>query len=719
VKNFQNFHLYTHQLGAGFQSAVAQGRCSIRLAHSGTCDATALDCVLPVNANITLLNTGAGGITDVRVSIDIYANNRTGTPEPAILSSSARAAGVLTIRRSRIRVILPRGFQLCKTSVLQGGPSGITLTTFNLTGHPISVRRGLSYVAAEAQSAGDTGRTEPIYGSLERVGAVRSSQESPIDPCRPISGCIDRIFEMTSTDEMIDFRSSTVRGQIERLEFTIANVINRAEPGQVTFFGPTQSDLTRTKSVFSVQLLDYYDTTTPSVTHRYWNNRINDPTLNLTAAPWFACTNTRPVILGANRFWTQSVQLEPSRTNAVTRATVTLETYSEWPAGGFARVTFPSQFRLTRGQTTVTARTSTMSGSVPLASFIVDENENSVFLQRSTAVACTDTSNVDLAPFCAVPRNAIITLIVNNVRTPNVTGGVEVAGGILTERFRVEIGAGLNATLDAGNASGVVLGATDLLLSNSISVTMDSYTAGRTNTRLFFTFMPMNSGEAGGFLTISIPAADFTLSSASVATSTDLDIRASPAVIRGPSVTFRVNLTSGYTAGNTYSVTISGLTNRAFSGPASSTFGVRLFNENGLMLDFADAPLASAFLASNFVSSSVIFPRFVASSGNITVQFTVTNELPPDGRLVLLVPTTVDLSAMPGVFAGPGKLQGEHLAAEVTRQANFQEILIRRSGGGARVLPGESASFAIPGVSTPAYVIDTVFTLSTQVCNCF
>ena len=55
-----------------------------KLSHSGACDPPSVDtCVLPVNANISLSNTGVGGMTDVHVSIEIYANNHSSVA-PAI-----------------------------------------------------------------------------------------------------------------------------------------------------------------------------------------------------------------------------------------------------------------------------------------------------------------------------------------------------------------------------------------------------------------------------------------------------------------------------------------------------------------------------------------------------------------------------------------------------------------------------------------------------------
>jgi hypothetical protein len=657
-------------------------------------------------------------MTDVRVSIDLYANNKTGTTDPAIVSSSAGSAaqGTLTIRRSRIRVIFPVGFKLCSSSsVLQGGFNGITLTTYNLTGL-VGVRRGLQYAARPAETAGESGRTEPNYGSTERIGTIRNAQESPVDPCKSATTCQDRIFEMTSTNEMIGFSSSTGRGWIERLEFTIANVINKVEPGQVSYYGVQAGDTNKEKSFFSVQLLDVFESATPSITQRYWNNRINDPSLNTTLAPWFACTNTRPVILGTNNFWGQAVQLEPSRTNADTTATVTMETYSEWPVGGYVKITFPQEFTV---PTSGIIGTMTASSMITVGTFepiIVDGNERSVFLQRRRVTGSCDRSNPALANFCSVPKNSILTLKIAGIRTPNATGGLELTGGILTDRFRVEMGAGSNATLDAGFAGGVVLGASDLTKS-FVSIALNEYTVGTLNTKLIFSFKPQNSLGAGGTIELRMPTNDLTINLALYeVTSSTLFFEFSSPSTSGSFTVITLRLSSGYAAESIHSITVSGLRNRAYSGPASANFGIQIFKANKFLLDFADKSLDQGFSASSFMRAAVTFPKLVASSGNITVQFTITNELPADGRIFLQVPGAINLAAMTGVFAGPGKMEGEQLTATIVEAGSFKEITILRSGTGVRMASGDSASFAIPGAATPAYVIDLNFTLSTQVC---
>jgi hypothetical protein len=51
------------------------------LFHTGECPADATTCVLPVNANIHLQYKGAGALTDVVVTIDVYPKNITTATE--------------------------------------------------------------------------------------------------------------------------------------------------------------------------------------------------------------------------------------------------------------------------------------------------------------------------------------------------------------------------------------------------------------------------------------------------------------------------------------------------------------------------------------------------------------------------------------------------------------------------------------------------------------
>ena len=51
------------------------------LYHTGECPADASTCVLPVNANIHLQYKGAGALTDVVVTIDVYPKNITTATE--------------------------------------------------------------------------------------------------------------------------------------------------------------------------------------------------------------------------------------------------------------------------------------------------------------------------------------------------------------------------------------------------------------------------------------------------------------------------------------------------------------------------------------------------------------------------------------------------------------------------------------------------------------
>ena len=160
--------------------SYSTGTSGRKLSHSGACDPPTVDtCVLPVNANISLSNTGVGGMTDVHVSIEIYANNHASSDSvsPAIWHHPKERISTL------VRVILPEGFKICQEqnrilSTLQGGPQGVRGVT------------GAGGFRQELAVAKGRITTEVAPGIVERTGR----DIGQADPCQPL--CMDRVFEM-------------------------------------------------------------------------------------------------------------------------------------------------------------------------------------------------------------------------------------------------------------------------------------------------------------------------------------------------------------------------------------------------------------------------------------------------------------------------------------------------------------------------------------------
>lgn len=253
---------------------------NMELTHSGSCGGGLTRCTLPVNANITLLDLGAGGVTDAVVSIDVYPDNTTLTPDPAILHT-------LTTYTA-IRVWFPSGFDVCNSFVaLQGAESGVTLRNT-----PSANPTYLPFFFNEPVGKGDNIPEPSIKEILQplageeppRTGGFPPSDFGSMD-C-DISGlfstCRDRSFEIRSSSA--DSTSSRVAGTVQRIQFVISNVRTKPEPGDIPY--PLDTSGEPTGSMFRVQIFHVRRTPTGPTTFdeeaslRYYNNIINDPRVN-------------------------------------------------------------------------------------------------------------------------------------------------------------------------------------------------------------------------------------------------------------------------------------------------------------------------------------------------------------------------------------------------------------------------------------------------------
>ena len=305
------------------------------------------NCVLPVNANITLAQTGVGQMTDVHVSIDLYANNASAV-SPAIFHHPKERISTI------IRVILPAGFKVCQDedrilTTLQGGPAGVK---------GVSGAGGFRQIIAVAK-----GRitTEVVPGLQERVG----KEIGQADPCQPL--CLDRVFEMETfhtCDEndpatpaggdTDDCRPTSSRDPAvpSRLTFTITNVRipdKRGRNPETGVDGELSSAGFFTTTQFGVQIFKKFievrnEQTIPRLTMRYFNNRMNDRLLNHTLLPWFDGTSNQAVILTPNRLWEASASFERQLKNEFTTAMLIFRIASPVPRNGFIRIIFPDSF---------------------------------------------------------------------------------------------------------------------------------------------------------------------------------------------------------------------------------------------------------------------------------------------------------------------------------------------------------------------------------------
>ena len=318
------------------------------LSHSGACDPPTVDtCVLPVNANISLSNTGVGGMTDVHVSIEIYANNHSSVA-PAIWHHPKELISTI------VRVILPEGFKICQEqnrilSTLQGGPQGVRGVT------------GAGGFRQELAVAKGRITTEVAPGVIERTGR----EIGQADPCQPL--CMDRVFEMETFHTCDENDPSTPDGgdtddcrptssrepsKPTLLTFTISNVRSpekRTRNTDTGVDGELESSGQYGITQFGIQIYKKFievrnEQKIARLTMRYYNNRINDRMLNHTIFPWFDRTSNVPVVLTENRLWLATVSFESPIKSTETSAVIHITLNSAVPREGFIRIVFPDSF---------------------------------------------------------------------------------------------------------------------------------------------------------------------------------------------------------------------------------------------------------------------------------------------------------------------------------------------------------------------------------------
>ncbi|KAJ1482701.1 hypothetical protein T484DRAFT_1803210 [Baffinella frigidus] len=435
------------------------------LSHSGACDANSdgskAFCVLPVNANITLRYRGVGGITDAVVSIDLYADNSSAVgavpvPEGAVVHDEVlQPVSSMSSTFTTVRILFPSGYDVCDSVIaIQGNRSGVTLTQKDGTSKNVPFYRS------------DSGG---VPGTTRGVGAPRVT-EADLDNRRTgidqdlfdfFVGGSDfnkRLFEMRSF--ALTSRTTTEAGKVERLQFVIANVRNSKTPGNLA------SPVERTEEVFAVRIFKTFRPANGGVVHtlRYYNNRVNDFTLNTTQLPWFSGTANKPIPLVSNLLWQAAIVFEEMITFQTTTATVTLQTFSEIPAGGSIRIQFPVGF-VVSGVTDVQL----VGVNYGTTRFYANLPLRSVTLVRVfDGLTVCDPAVAASISGCIIYPNLRLTVRIVGVRTLSAGDSTLVDGGFQTLSLGVQTLSAANTTLDAGTVDPLVLGPAQLTAPGSL-----------------------------------------------------------------------------------------------------------------------------------------------------------------------------------------------------------------------------------------------------------
>ncbi|EKX50123.1 hypothetical protein GUITHDRAFT_103937 [Guillardia theta CCMP2712] len=390
---------------------------SYNLTHVDSCPAG--DCVLPVDANISVSSLGVGNDVSVYVSIDLYPIYSVAGINPAIYHSNTQ------LKYTIIRVIFPYGFNVSNSvvNISGGGRFGEGVT--GLEG--ITNRAGFIKIAPSSKGSLTI---EPAVTDNVLVGTWFGSS----DPCSSTS-CTNMFEMMTYSDTDADVQSSDVRGTIQRIHFTISGVVNPLyTPGEIP------GALQQRKVQFGIQIFDATDelrgtTKVPSYKMKFYNNRINDPQLNRMTHYWFSRTGNTAVILTRNKLSYVNLSLSTPLSSQLTSAQVTFKTVTGIPVGGSIFVKFPSTFKLPPFSN-VLATVNGMKGANTSVSV-----KGTSFLRDSTSILLYRIQN-------AIGRKQEITLNITSVLTPSDT----VSGPVQVESWNV-----MNVTLDYGTSNEVEL----------------------------------------------------------------------------------------------------------------------------------------------------------------------------------------------------------------------------------------------------------------------
>jgi len=324
--------------------------------HSGLCNGAEIDtsapCTLPVNANITVTDRGAGTQTPADVAMDVYPSRActwsAGTTrffawtcesdliEPAIIHDE--------LYKTVIRIIFPPGFDASSARLRNAGPDGVgtifvagknytnvtTAIKFRKVSQPIRLGQGLaepdtqSLPLVQYKWNDVVNRLDPLATIDFRTGTIFGMRE----PSSATSPDATRYMEIETIEEAgtefmsnIDETSGSVMEDgAQRLIIGLEGVVTARRVGGVG------SAIAMGERFFAVQMykariVPVAVTPEQGYLMRYYNHRINDPCVfqkditgvpgscpsdwrsddnlreSVLTLPWFAATNTDEMVL--------------------------------------------------------------------------------------------------------------------------------------------------------------------------------------------------------------------------------------------------------------------------------------------------------------------------------------------------------------------------------------------------------------------------------------
>ena len=660
-------------------------------------DPTVDNCVLPVNANIKLSNLGVGQMTEVHVSIDIFANNATSSA-PAIWHHPKDKISTI------VRVILPAGYYVCQEdshifSTLQGDSSGVK----GVTG-----AGGFRQVIAEAK-----GRivTQPSPESFKRT----STEIDLADPCQPL--CKERVFEMETfhmagcealadggDNDACRPTSSSTPGNESRITFTIANVRNpetRSRNAMTGVDGELQSAAATRSVQFGVQIFKKIieirnSKEIPRLTMRYYNNRINDRQLNTSILSWFDRTSNSPVILRENQLWNASVSFQAEIKNELTTAMFRMHVAAPVPPDGFIRIMFPDSFLVSEESITsvevwiksvnrqwlrpypqpidgfyVYANSefkplsSRASRSIADALYQVYQGDLYELFQESGSRALQNPVEVErtqhfihnsagktnltfLVTKAPIGRNHELLIVIDQVKTPERSQTLD---------FMVLTGSDNTTSVlhDTAVIASLPLGPN--ILRNPL-VHLSTYEAGAESVIANFSFTIVNRLSRGSTVLVRLPLADFRFEDGNQ----PILLGQNPFLIESTHVSNDggfLELTlkfltgdgssacgqGGATAGDPFFCVdadvrfdIGGFKNRRFAGPSTADIYIETrgsATDPSEVLDTVSLQFSSDMEPSNLHVQSLLFPARASGEGDIAVTFVVNNPVEADSEITL------------------------------------------------------------------------------------
>eukprot|EP00960_Hanusia_phi_P049653 759688-Hanusia_phi.AAC.10 len=658
-----------------FLPAVAAQSMPYNLTHAGTCPSSGY-CVMPVDANISISRLGLGNLVSARVSMDLYPyvliDPTTGAVSdltPAIFHSNLQQKFTI------IRVIFPNTFNLSDTVVnIEGGGQFGT----GVTGIDGLSKGGFSKILPSSKGSMTI---EPLVSETTLAGTVGGVS----DPCSPMP--CSNIFEMqTYANDDTAVQSSTVRGLIQRLSFTISGIVNPLyAPGALP--GALQQ-----KSVqFGLQIfLGTVEGTRRSYFMKYYNNRINDPQLNQTTHYWFSRTGKTAVNLTSNVLSKVNLSLTSPLFSQRTSAKISFKTVTSIPKDGSIVVLFPS-----------TATILDISSSIS-ATVIDVRNANSVINVIGTSTFPSPTKGQGIMLYKiqnAIDRNQDVTVIIDGVTTTSAPS---------FDALTINSWNGTNFTLDYGISNSVPLQQNFV---RNLSIQLSAYETGTTNVSVNVTFQincALNASVSR--ISLQFPTSDLTLVGEKpvfVTTSQLFDCSQQFQTVDPTYHFVEICLQVGLSAGSTISLEVGGFRNRLFAGQFLNNILIEtkeIINAHTRILDMGVGKPVQDLKPSILPSLQATFPQTTDQTGNVTISFTVS--IPLSGSS-----SKIDIGLTPEFRFSPNSvvyLDGLRMST------SFIQSVVSIDLGGHSLIQDVQYSIIIVGVVAPYYTVAKSLNITTR-----